>query len=247
MGEGEALLIIHGLFGSSRNWQSFGKRLAVDFKVIAVDMRNHGDSFHDPQMSYPLMAEDLEILMDNLGLHSAHVLGHSMGGKVAMTLCHLHPERIEKLIIADIAPIAYLHGYDDLIEPILSMDLSRINYRKQADEWLLSAIPDQPIRLFLLQNLVFTQGRAKWKLNWSALKQSMPNLTGFEDISSWRISAPSLFLRGALSDYVSASSWKRIQRHFSDVELLTLQSAGHWLHAEQPEAFYQAVHHFLIK
>lgn len=245
IGQGEALLILHGLFGSSRNWQSLSKLLAEDFKVIAVDLRNHGDSFHDPQMNYQLMATDVDILMDRLDLQSAHVLGHSMGGKVAMTLCHRHPERIRKLIIADIAPITYFHDYDDLIEPILSMDLSRINKRKQADEWLSSAIPDQRIRLFLLQNLVIKQGMAMWKLNWPVLQQSMPKLTGFEDISSWRISASSLILRGALSDYVSESSWEQIQQHFNDVQMFTLQGAGHWLHAEQPECFYQAVINFI--
>ena len=244
-GEGEILLIIHGLFGSSRNWQSIAKQFSTDFKVITLDLRNHGDSFQDPQMDYHVMASDVLELMNSLNIHSAHVLGHSMGGKLAMKLNQLHPERVDKLVVADIAPVSYPHSYDEIIDPVLAMDLSAISTRKQADEHLAGAITDQRIRLFLLQNLAFDQGKAHWKLNWSALKQNMRSIIGFEDIQHWQIANTSLFIRGDLSDYVTDDHWDLIRKHFPNTELVTLKKAGHWLHAEQPQAFVDAVLKFL--
>lgn len=244
-GEGEPLLVIHGLFGSSRNWQSLSQQWARDYRVITVDLRNHGDSFHNAVMNYAIMTSDIEELMDYLNLDSAHVLGHSMGGKVAMTLCHKYPERVNKLIVADIAPVSYTHSYTDLIQPILDLDLSKISRRKQADEQLSVSIPDQGIRLFLLQNLAFEEGQGRWKLNWPVLNQSMPAITGFEDISSWDISNRSLFIRGGISEYVSQQNWQLIQQHFREAQLSTIEKAGHWLHAEQPQQFYQSVTSFL--
>lgn len=246
-GKGEPLIIIHGLFGSSRNWQTLSQQFAQNWRVISVDLRNHGNSFHDDEMNYPVMTEDVEILMDHLHLTSAHILGHSMGGKVAMTLCHLHPQKVEKLIVADIAPVTYSHSHKSLIEPILEMDLSLIRSRKQADEHLAPSITDKGVRLFLLQNLAFLDGRARWKLNWPVLDASMPDLIGFFDISNWTVDHDSLFIRGALSDYVSSAHWSLIQQHFTQAQLSTIQSAGHWLHAEQPEQFYQRVSEFLTE
>lgn len=245
LGEGEPLLVIHGLFGSSRNWQSLSQQWSQHFRVITVDLRNHGDSFHDAEMNYSVMTADIGQLMDELNLDCAHVLGHSMGGKVAMKLCHAQPERVDKLIVADIAPVSYTHSYKDLIQPILDMDLSLISRRKQADEHLSLSIPDQGIRLFLLQNLAIVEGKARWKLNWAVLNQSMPEIIGFPDISSWSISNRSLFIRGGLSDYVSLENWQLIQKHFTQAELSTIENAGHWLHAEQPAQFSLSVLSFL--
>ena len=244
-GDGQPLLVIHGLFGSSRNWQSLSQQWAQDFRVISVDLRNHGDSFHAAEMNYAVMTEDVVNLMDHLDLDSPHVLGHSMGGKVAMTLCNAHPHRVNRLIVADIAPVSYAHSHHDLIQPILDLDLSGISRRKQADEALTPSIPDPGIRLFLLQNLVIVEGQAKWKLNWPVLNQSMSAITGFPDISDWSIANPALFLRGGLSDYVSPESWHLIHQHFPNARLSTIEKAGHWLHAEKPEQFYQSVLSFL--
>lgn len=244
-GEGELLLLIHGLFGSSRNWQSIARQLSDHFKVISLDLRNHGDSFHDPLMDYHSMANDVVGLMDSLNIHNAHVLGHSMGGKLAMKLAQLHPERVNRLVVADIAPVSYQHSYDEVLDPILALDLSTISNRKQADASLASAITDSRIRLFLLQNLAFDQGRAYWKLNWLALKQNMRSIIGFEDIQHWQIAHSSLFIRGSLSDYLKERDWALIKKHFLNVSLVTLENAGHWLHAEQPLAFVDAVMSFL--
>lgn len=246
-GEGDPLLVIHGLFGSSRNWQSLSQQLARQYTVITVDLRNHGDSFHDAEMNYSVMTRDVEILMDQLDLESAHVLGHSMGGKVAMTLSYLNSDRIRKLIVADIAPVSYSHSYTNLIQPILDLDLSSITRRKQADEQLAQSIKDQGIRLFLLQNLAFSEGRAYWKLNWPVLDRSLPTITDFFDISDWSIPHQCLFIRGGLSDYVNQEHWQFLQPHFPHAQLVTLENAGHWLHAEQPEAFYQSVSSFLVQ
>ncbi len=244
-GHGQALLIIHGLFGSSRNWQGLSKQFSAHYDVITLDLRNHGDSFHHAEMNYPVMAADVVALLDQLQLSAAHVLGHSMGGKVAMTMSHAYPDRVSKLVVADIAPVSYAHDYADILAPILQLDLTTVANRKQVDQALATSIPDPGIRLFLLQNLVFDQGRARWKLNWPVLQQSMSLITGFVDISDWHIPQPSLFIRGDLSDYVDAEHWQQIQQHFSAAQLVSLEQAGHWLHAEQPQAFLASVLSFL--
>jgi pimeloyl-ACP methyl ester carboxylesterase len=247
LGEGEPLLVIHGLFGSSRNWQSLSQQLAKRYQVITLDLRNHGDSFHDDEMNYSVMTKDVEILMDHLKIDVAHVLGHSMGGKVAMTLSSLNPDRVKKLIVADIAPVSYSHSYDNLIQPILDLDLSSVSRRKEVDERLSGSIKEQGIRLFLLQNLAFSDGKAYWKLNWSVLNDSLPAVTSFFDISDWNIPHECLFIRGGQSDYVSDDNWQFLKPHFPRAQLSTLENAGHWLHAEQPEAFYQSVSDFLTQ
>lgn len=244
-GEGEPVLIIHGLFGSSRNWKSLARQFAENFKVILIDLRNHGDSPFDDAMSYDDMVSDVVSLLDQLKILSTIIIGHSMGGKVAMKLCHLYPERVKKLIIADIAPISYTHNYDDILGPVLNLDLRNIGSRQDADKQLEAAIPDQRVRLFLLQNLALQQGKASWKLNWLALKENMSLLTGYEDISHWTISTPSLFIRGELSDYVSDQTWEIIGHYFLNAELATLENAGHWLHAEQPASFFNTVVKFI--
>jgi len=141
-GQGTPLFIIHGLFGSSRNWQSLAKRYAEDFRVISVDLRNHGDSFHDALMDYSLMAQDIVDVMDHLQLSTAHMLGHSMGGKVAMKLAHLYPQKVSKLVVADIAPVSYLHDYHELIDAAMNLDLSIDNTRKQIDDRLIRPMRD---------------------------------------------------------------------------------------------------------
>jgi len=245
LGSGDPLFIIHGLFGSSRNWKSLSQRFAKHFQVISVDLRNHGDSFHSDVMDYRSMAIDIESLFSELGIRSAHIIGHSMGGKVAMKLCHLRPDLVSKLIIADIAPVNYSHGYDEIINAAIALDLSNLKNRKQADETLSQSISDQRIRLFILQNLAFREGDAYWKLNWLSIKDNMSSLTGFESIEGWSISQDSFFIRGALSDYVSDQAWNGIKNQFLHSQLFTLPNAGHWLHAERPAEFYDAVSGFL--
>jgi len=244
-GKGPTLFIIHGLFGSARNWRSLARRYARDFDVIAVDLRNHGQSFHDPQMDYPSMAGDLLRLMDALALPRAHLLGHSMGGKTAMWFAHQWPERVDRLVVADIAPVSYHHSYAGLIEPVMQLDLSSIRSRRDADEQLKAEIPDDAIRLFLLQSLEHSDAGWRWQINWPAIRAHIDDITGFPDIDGWCIEQPSLFIRGGFSDYLRDEYWPLIERHFPKARLETIVRAGHWLHAEQPDAFFDITCRFL--
>lgn len=245
VGAGPHLLIIHGLFGSSRNWQSLSKQFASDFTVISVDLRNHGDSPHVDEMNFEAMALDVLELLDQLQIEQVSVLGHSMGGKVAMKLCQLRPARIKQLVIADIAPITYRHDYDELIDAVLSLDLSSISNRKQADAALVEGIPDQRVRMFVLQSLGTSSHGLYWKLNWAVIKKCMDEIIGFEDISNWMIDTPALFIYGGQSNYINTEYRQLIEQHFKHCQFSSIDNAGHWLHAEQPQVFYHQVKAFL--
>ncbi len=245
MGEGPPLLIIHGLFGSSRNWRTLSQQFASNFTVISVDLRNHGNSPHLNEMSYQLMGLDVIKLLDKLQISQTSVIGHSMGGKVAMKLCQLEPARINQLVVADIGPITYRHNYDDLIDAVLGLDLTSLRSRKQADTELTDSIPDPRIRMFLLQNLVVTENGFKWKINWKALKNNISQIIGFDDISDWHIETPTLFIYGGQSNYLNTEVRKLIPDHFTQASFSCIEKAGHWLHAEQPQMFYDEVNSFL--
>ena len=241
---GEPLVIMHGLFGSSRNWQTLAKQFAQSFRVINIDLRNHGDSFHSDQMSYADMAQDVFNVLEALGVNQANVLGHSMGGKVAMALTHQFPDKVSRLVVADIAPVAYTHGYSAIFDAIAALDIDRIERRKQADEQLARFIPDNGMRLFLLQNLVIDSGTARWRLNWSVLERVIDDIVSFIPIDDWKIDTPSLFIAGSRSDYVGDDQWNVICQHFTNPTKVMLD-AGHWLHAEKPEPFFKTVSQFL--
>jgi esterase len=247
IGEGPPLLIIHGLFGSSRNWRTLSQQFASQFTVISIDLRNHGDSPHLDEMNYLVMAQDVINLLDQLQISQTSVIGHSMGGKVAMKLSHLEPDRINLLVVADIGPVTYRHDYDDLIDAVLRMDLASVGNRKQADVNLTDGIPDPRIRMFLLQNLVVNEDGLKWKLNWKALKENISQIIGFDDISDWHIQTPTLFIYGGQSNYLNTEVRELIPRHFSSASFSCIEDAGHWLHAEQPQIFYNKVNDFLTQ
>lgn len=245
-GTGQPLVVLHGLFGSGRNWQSHRRHFGSQFEVFNVDLRNHGESFHSDDMNYPAMAEDVVALLQSLGLGACNLLGHSMGGKVAMMLAVDYPGLIRRLIVADIAPVSYFHHYDDLIEPILALPLNSLESRAQADQLLRQNIPEDQLRAFLLQNLVREPDGWRWRVNWRAIQRDMEFLTGFGDLpEGWCIDVPTLFIRGDRSDYVGDSEIDVIQRHFTQAEIATIEDAGHWLHAEKPEVFAHMVLEFL--
>ncbi len=247
-GAGEPLVVLHGLFGSGKNWQSHARRFADGFEVINVDLRNHGQSFHANEMNYPVMAEDVAILLRRLGLSGCNLLGHSMGGKVAMTLAVCFPGLIGRLVVADIAPVTYFHHYDDLIEPILALPLDSVESRTQADHRLRPNIPEDQLRAFLLQNLKRETDGWRWQVNWRAIQRDMEFLTGFGEMPpGWSIDIPTLFIRGARSDYVGDEEIEVIEQRFSDAGIVTIDDAGHWLHAEQPREFTRLVLEFLQK
>ncbi|HEY5739033.1 MAG TPA: alpha/beta fold hydrolase [Gammaproteobacteria bacterium] len=247
LGDGPPLLILHGLFGSGRNWQSHARRLAEFFDVVTIDLRNHGQSFHADEMDYSLMAADVERLIGDLDLGACNLLGHSMGGKVAMALALESPQTVARLVVADIAPVIYRHDHDELVDAALGLAVDAIGARADADRELQSAVPDPGLRAFLLQNLVRDGDNWRWRVNWRAIQRNMRQLTGFVELADdWHVDVPALFIRGAKSDYVGAAEIEQIERHFGNAEIATVDDAGHWLHAERPQAFIERVLEFLL-
>lgn len=246
LGSGRPLVVLHGLFGSGKNWQSQARQFANQFKVFTVDLRNHGQSFHAEEMNYPVMAEDVAQLLYRLELSECDILGHSMGGKVAMMLALQNPDLVARLVVADIAPVTYFHNYDDLINPLLALPLETIESRAQADQLLRHNIPENQLRAFLLQNLARESSVWRWRVNWRVIQREMERLTGFGDLPvDWFIDLPSLFIRGANSDYIGDAELVVIKQHFGKCRIETIAAAGHWLHAEKPEPFNRMVLGFL--
>jgi esterase len=255
MGEGEPLIILHGLFGSSKNWQSLSKTFAKHFDVLTLDLRNHGQSFHSDVMDYPVMVDDVHRLLSELGIKSCRLIGHSMGGKVAMLFASTYPQLVSQLVIADIAPIAYRHNYDHLIDPIMSLKLDEMDSRAAVDKVLQADIGDAQLRQFLLQSLAREPDGWRWKNNWSAIKQQIDKITGFpgsEDSATlddaqttcWKVNTQALFISGERSDYVDEKGKVVIKQHFEQPHFRVLNGANHWLHAEQPKQFAEAVLQF---
>lgn len=230
------LLIAHGLFGSARNWGVVAKRLSEGRRVVAADMRNHGASDWNPQHNYPLMADDLAQVIDG----QWDVLGHSMGGKAAMVLALTHPEKVRKLVVADIAPVAYAHTQMDKIDAMRRVDLEHVMSRAEAGDMM--ALDDPALTAFFLQSLDLTQKR--WRLNLAVLADNMPAILGFPDIDS-RFDGPVLFLSGAHSSYVMPAHRDRIRTLFPHARFAKIPDCGHWLHAEKPREFVAAVDVFL--
>ncbi|MBC52339.1 MAG: alpha/beta hydrolase [Gammaproteobacteria bacterium] len=244
---GEPLLILHGLFGSLSNWAWHSRKLSGHFTVYGLDLRNHGGSPHDDAMSYPLMAQDVADFMDDQGIESAHVLGHSMGGKVAMQLAMDHPERIKRLVIADIAPVQYggeRGEHDEIFDGMCALDVASLTSRTDADKQLAGWVEDEVVRQFLLSNLVRDDhGRYSWRINLPALRDSYPALRD-KPAGDGVFDRDVLFIRGDLSDYINESQRDETLRHFPRASIKTLMQAGHWLHAEKPETFNRLVFDF---
>ncbi|HIP24353.1 MAG TPA: alpha/beta fold hydrolase [Rhodobacteraceae bacterium] len=244
MGEGEVpLVIVHGLFGSARNWRVLQKRLAESRRVIAVDLRNHGDSFWRDENSYEALAGDLAEVIDAQG-GVADVLGHSMGGKAAMVLSLTRPEMLRRLIVADIAPVAYAHTQARHIAAMQAVDMSVVTRRSEADKQLAGQVAEAPLRAFFLQSVELGESGARWKLNLEALAAEMPRIMGFPELGN-TFDGPVLMLSGAGSDYVKPELHPEILRLFPQAEFEVIAGAGHWLHAEKPREFQAAVAAFL--
>lgn len=237
------LIIVHGLFGSARNWGVIAKRLSETRQVIAVDLRNHGDSPHHSVHDYPAMAGDLAEVIAAQGGRAA-VLGHSMGGKAAMLLALTVPQAVERLIVADIAPVAYDHDQLSYVRAMQSVDLSSVRRRSDAEAGLAASVGDPALRAFFLQSLRVGEQGASWKLNLTTLAEQMPHVIGFPAVRG-TYPGPALFVSGALSSYVRAADWPAIRAHFPAARLQVIPGAGHWLHAEAPRAFLGAVARFL--
>jgi pimeloyl-ACP methyl ester carboxylesterase len=243
-GAGKPVAILHGLFGWGRNWATIAQRLAARHRVIALDLRNHGNSPWADTMTYAEMAEDVR---DTLG-GKATLIGHSMGGKAAMVaaLGGAPAEHwVERLIVVDIAPVDYRAPTAEL-DAMRSLDLTAITRRSEVDRQMAAAIPDPAERAFLLQNLVFGDGKPRWRLNLAGIEQSMPDILGFPEMppgAAYR--GPTLFIAGANSGYLRPKHESGIRRLFPAAKFARIPDAGHWVHAERPEAFLAAVERFL--
>jgi len=236
------LLLAHGLFGSGRNWRAIAKRLAAEFHVTTVDMRNHAGSFRSDEMTYPAMATDLAEVIDASG-PPAMLLGHSMGGKAAMALALTRPELIDRLIVADIAPVTYSHTQTPYIDAMLSVDLGQIEKRSDVGDALMDLVDDPALRAFFAQSIEISETGARWLLNLNTLKTAMPEIIGWPDITG-QYEGRTLFVTGADSDYVDADGRKAIKPLFPNARFAKLKEAGHWLHADQPKAFIETVRAF---
>jgi len=234
------ILIAHGLYGSARNFGVIAKRLSDTRHVLAVDMRNHAESPWFDSHTYPDMADDLAEVITAYG-GQADVVGHSMGGKAAMALALRHPASVNRLIVADIAPVAYTHSQQEMIDAMRKVDLSAIETRRDADDQLAAHVPEDGVRAFLLQSLD-VKGR-RWRLNLDMLERFMPQIIGWPDLAGL-FDGTTLMLSGAESDYVRPEHRPAIKALFPNAHFAKLPGAGHWLHADKPREFEAAIRAF---
>lgn len=246
-GSGPPLIILHGLFGCKENWRSLARLLAHQFQVFTLDQRNHGESPHVDEFSYQAMADDLLAFLNSQKLDRVHLLGHSMGGKTAMQFAACYPQRLTRLIIEDISPIAYPPGHLEILAALGQLPLKQLSSRSEADILLQEAVKDLAVRQFLLRNLQRqTDGSYAWRFNLPVLEKHYADLIATLDISG-PIEIPTLFLRGSRSDYLPPTLPFEISGLFTRSRMVTIEDAGHWVHAEQPQAFLQVVSAFLVE
>ena len=227
------VMIVHGLYGSGRNWGVIAKRLSDQFFVITVDLRNHGDSPWLDTHNYHVMADDLVEVINSLNI-KPNIIGHSMGGKAAMVLALKRPNLVRNLIIADIAPVKYEHDQSQFIEAMQKVDLSKVEKRSDATLALSKFVEDKSLQNFFTQSLDIKAKR--WKLNLKVLRSEMSEILSFPKIES-EFSGHSLFLKGEKSDYIKPEHRKLIKSLFTKARFATFKEAGHWLHAEKPREF----------
>lgn len=239
------VLLAHGLFGSARNLGGIARRLAETRRVISVDMRNHGESFHDADHSYTALAGDLAEVIAQFG-GRADLIGHSMGGKAVMTLALSQPEMVGRLAVLDISPLGYRHDQNRLIAAMQGLDLQGLTLRSEADRRLSAAIDDAGVRAFLLQSLDLKSDPPQWKMNLDVLAQQMPVIVGWpEGLVPGAFTGPALFLAGAESNYCDLEGQGAIHRFFPQAQVELLPGLGHWLHAEDPKGIADRLANFL--
>ncbi|WP_114751206.1 alpha/beta fold hydrolase [Pleomorphovibrio marinus] len=243
-GEGPPLIILHGLFGSADNWMSIAKSLEKEFTLFLVDQRNHGDSGHAEEWDYQVMVEDLKEWMTEQGLEKAHLMGHSMGGKTAMNFALSYPEKVDRLIIADMAPREYPIHHQTILEGLNAVDLEKIKTRNEAEEAMKAHIPEAGIRQFLLKSLTRNNGSFAWKINLPVITEKIENV-GEAITSKNTFEGVTLFMGGANSDYIQDKDREDIDKYFPENHVIHIKNAGHWLHAEQPQAVVDTIKAFL--
>ena len=243
---GPDFVVLHGLFGSGKNWRSFAGSLEDDFQVWTLDARNHGDSPHADSMSYQQMAEDVARFFVENELENVVLLGHSMGGKTAMQLALQFPDRIAALIVVDIAPVCYdhLHKQLKLIEAMQELDLAGEMSRSEIEKKLAVKIPEKRLLSFLMTNLNRQNGQFQWRIGLEQIAAGMPDLLNYPELKSV-FKGPVQFIGGENSTYLKFEYHALIRKYFPESRITMLENCGHWLHVEQPAAFQKTVNEFL--
>ena len=243
-GSGPPIVILHGLFGFSDNWQTIAKGLAEHHLVVTPDLRNHGRSPHVPEHSYPLMAEDVQAFMEAHWMFHAAIIGHSMGGKVAMQLALSHPDTVEKLVVIDMEPQQAEDNHSAIFQALLGMDLSKMTTRTEAETYLSHHISDLGTRQFLLKNITREDdGTFSWKMNLPVLWKHYADILA--PVTGEPFDKPTLFVRGSRSNYIRESELPWIKTLFPQAEIVTIEGAGHWVHADRPAELLAVLKAFL--
>lgn len=247
LGEGTPFIILHGFLGMSDNWKTMGQKFSEHgFQVHLVDQRNHGHSFHSDEFNYDVLVKDLKNYCDTNNLQEIVLLGHSMGGKTAMLFASKYPQMVSKLIVADISPRYYPVHHDGILKGLSALDFDAIKSRGEADEVLSSYVTDFGTRQFLLKNLYWVEkGKLGLRMNLNVLKEEVSEI-GEPLPAQARFEKTTLFLKGDRSEYIGEEDETIIRNHFPNVQIETISNAGHWLHAENPEAFFNAVIKFIV-
>ena len=244
--DGPPLLVLHGLLGSRGNWHTLSRTAFREVATVyALDQRNHGRSPHTDRIDYPTMAADVRSFLSRHALGAAALLGHSMGGKTAMQTALRYPERVDRLIVVDMAPRAYPPQHLDLLEALARIDPANYADREAIDDELAKDVPSWPIRQFLLKNLHYDGDRYTWQMNLDALRSHYDDLIAAVDAGRRTYEGPTLFVRGGASDYVTDADREDIRTLFPNARIETIDEAGHWVHADAPEALAELVTDFL--
>jgi pimeloyl-ACP methyl ester carboxylesterase len=246
-GEGDPVLILHGMFGTLDNWQTIAKKLAEHFMVFIIDLRNHGRSPHSDDFDYAIMADDIREFMENNWIYEAYVVGHSMGGKVAMQLASENPDLVTKLVLVDIAPKVYVGNHQTIFEALFSLDLDQLESRKEADQLLQERIDSYGVRQFILKNLSINKKTQsyEWKMNLPVIHKAYQEILGKGKLST-PFENPTLFIKGGQSNYILPEEFEDYKTYFPNATLETIEKAGHWVHAEQPKVFLEVLTNFLL-
>ena len=246
IGEGKPLIILHGLFGMLDNWQALAKEFACFFETHIIDLRNHGRSFHANQHNYELMSEDLLSYLNAYNLDEVYLIGHSMGGKVAMTFACMYPESVQKLVVVDIAPKYYPPHHQEILSGLNAVEQAKIKSRKGADQILSQYFSESAMRQFLLKNLYWRSSKElTFKFNLNVLSDQIENV-GQALHNDALFDRPTLFIVGQSSNYIKETDVELIESHFPDFEIVEIPNSGHWVHAENPDQFFDKVSRFLI-
>lgn len=244
-GQGPPLVILHGLFGTLDNWQTIARKLSETHSVYIPDLRNHGRSPHEEEITYPLMADDVQHFMESNWLYKAQLIGHSMGGKVAMQLALHNPDMVERLVVVDIGPKAYPGGHEVIFKALFDLDLEHLQQRSEAETFLMDRLNrDSGVVQFLMKNLSRSkEGLFEWKMNLAAIYRHYSDILA--PVEGDPFGKPTLFIRGENSGYIQDSDWPDIRKLFPEASLETVAGAGHWVHAEKPAELMALLSAFL--